>query len=599
MSAQASPRSILRIYLRVIGLLAPEKWLAIMLLLGNLALAGVYFLEPWLFGHVVDALAAKGHKDAWRLIGWWAAVGIGGVVASVWISLYADRLAHRRRLAAITQFFEHAVALPLSFHGQHHTGRLLRIMHGGTGNLFSLWLGFFREHLATLLSILVMVPLALHMNWKLALLMIGLMITFAVSNTIAMKRTLKAQGEVEELHHEITERAGDVFGNVSVVQSYARLAAEVAALREMTRRVLDAQYPVLRGWAWLTVANRASSTLTVVAIFALGAGLNSSGEITVGGIVSFVGFALMLIGRLEQFASFISGLFFQTHSLNDFFNVLDTREVLHETAGAPDLPRVRGEVEFNNVSFGYEVTHPALKHLTFRVPAGSTVALVGPTGAGKTTALSLLYRAYDPSEGTITIDGIDIRSVSLHSLREQIAVVFQDPGLLYRSIADNLRVGDPDASHEQLEAAARAAEAHDFIVVKPEGYSTLVAERGRSLSGGERQRLAIARAMLKDAPILILDEATSALDNATEARIQRALTTVMQGRTTFVIAHRLTTVRNADMILVLKDGAVVERGRYGELVRLGGLFAELDAGGRFVPDVQDARSTEEDAMVAD
>jgi len=419
-----------------------------------------------------------------------------------------------------------------------------------------------------------------------------------VSNTIAMRRTLKRQGEVEELHHEITERAGDVFGNVLVVQSYARLSAEVAAIREMTRRVLDAQYPVLRGWAWLTVANRASSTLTVVAIFALGAELNSSGEITVGGIVSFVGFALMLIGRLEQFASFISGLFFQTHSLNDFFSVLDTREVLHETPGAPDLPRVRGDVVFDDVSFGYEVTHPALRHLSFRVPAGSTVALVGPTGAGKTTALSLLYRAYDPSGGTITIDGIDIRSVSLHSLREQIAVVFQDPGLLYRSIADNLRVGDPDASAEQLEAAARAAEAHDFIVVKPEGYSTLVAERGRSLSGGERQRLAIARAMLKDAPVLILDEATSALDNATEGRIQRALTSVMQGRTTFVIAHRLTTVRNADMILVLKDGAIVERGRYAELVKLGGLFAELDAGGRFMPDVQDVRSAEEDAMVA-
>ena len=591
--------SILRIYLRVIGLLAPEKALAIALTLGNLALAGVFLLEPWLFGHVVDALAAKGHHDAWRLIGWWAGVGIGGVFASVWISLYADRLAHRRRLAAITQFFEHAIALPLSFHGQHHTGRLLRIMHGGTSNLFSLWLGFFRQHLATLLSIIVMVPLALHMNWKLALLMIGLMVAFAVSNTIAMRRTLKAQGEVEELHHEITERAGDVFGNVLVVQSYARLSAEVAAIREMTRRVLDAQYPVLRGWAWLTVANRASSTLTVVAIFALGAELNSSGEITVGGIVSFVGFALMLIGRLEQFATFISSLFFQTHSLNDFFSVLDTTEVLHETPGAADLPPVKGEVVFDNVSFGYEVTHPALKCLNFRVRAGSMVALVGPTGAGKTTALSLLYRAYDPIAGSITIDGIDIRSVSLHSLREHIAVVFQDPGLLYRSIADNLRVGDPDASAEQLEAAARAAEAHDFIVVKPEGYSTLVAERGRSLSGGERQRLAIARAMLKDAPILILDEATSALDNATEARIQRALTTVMQGRTTFVIAHRLTTVRNADMILVLKNGELVEQGRYGELVKLGGLFAELDAGGRFVADVQEARSAEEDATLSD
>jgi glucan exporter ATP-binding protein len=578
---------LLRIYLRVIGLLAPEKGLAIMLALANLALAGVYFLEPWLFGRVVDELAVAGHRDAWHYIGLWAAVGLGGVVASVWVSLHADRLAHRRRLAAIAQYFEHAIALPLAFHGQHHTGRLLRIMYGGTSNLFSLWLGFFREHLATLLSIVVMVPLALKINWKLALLMIALMVSFAVFNAIAMRRTLKAQGEVEELHHAITERAGDVFGNVLIVQSYNRLADEVEAIREMTRRVLAAQYPVLRGWAWLSVANRASSTLTVVAIFALGASLNAKGEVSVGGIVSFVGFALMLIGRLEQFASFISGLFFQTHSLSDFFRVLDTKEVLHETPGAKELTAPRGEVAFEDVSFGYEVTHPALRHLSFRARAGSTVAIVGPTGAGKTTALSLLYRAYDPSEGRITIDGVDIRDVSLKSLREHISVVFQDPGLFYRSIADNLRIGNPDATQAEIEAAAQAAEAHNFIIVKPEGYSTLVAERGRSLSGGERQRLAIARAMLKDAPILILDEATSALDNATEARIQRALNVLTRDRTTFVIAHRLSTVRSADMILVLKDGELVEQGRYEELVRQGGLFAELDAQGKFVPDPED------------
>ncbi len=248
---------LLRLYLRVIALLAPEKWLAIALAIANLGLAGVFFLEPWLFGRVVDALAAK--HDAWRYIGWWAGAGFGGVVASVWVSLYADRLAHRRRLAAIAMFFEHAVALPLSFHGQHHTGRLLRIMHGGTSNLFSLWLGFFREHLATLLAIVVMVPLALKMNWKLALLMIALMVSFAVFNSIAMRRTLKAQGEVEELHHEITERAGDVFGNVLVVQSFTRLSAEVGAIRDMMKKVLNAQYPVLRGWAWLTVPRSALS----------------------------------------------------------------------------------------------------------------------------------------------------------------------------------------------------------------------------------------------------------------------------------------------------------------------------------------------------
>ena len=579
--------SLLRIYMRVLGLLAPEKGLAILLALANLALAGVYFLEPWLFGRVVDALAGTKTAEAWRLILTWAGVGFGGVVASVLVSLHADRLAHRRRQAAIAQFFEHAIALPLSFHGEHHTGRLLRIMHNGSSNLFALWLGFFREHLATLLSILVMVPLALWINWKLALLMVGLMVSFALFNAIAMRRTHKAQGEVEELHHEISERAGDVLGNVLVVQSFTQHATEVTAIRDMMKRALAAQYPVLHGWAILSVFNRAASTLTIVAIFALGASLNAKGEVSVGNIVSFVGFAMMLIGRLEQFASFISGLFFQTHSLGDFFGVLDAKGGFKEKSGAPDLPTVRGEVVFENVSFGYDSARPALKHLSFRVRAGGTVALVGPTGAGKTTALSLLYRAYDPSEGRITIDGIDIREVNVESLRRHIAVVFQDPGLFYRSIADNLRIGDPDATHDEIEEAARAAEAHSFIVVKPEGYSTLVAERGRSLSGGERQRLAIARAMLKDAPILILDEATSALDNATEARIQRALNKLTKDRTTFVIAHRLTTVRNADTILVLKEGELVEQGRYDDLVAQGGLFAELAGQGKFVPDAVD------------
>jgi len=236
------------------------------------------------------------------------------------------------------------------------------------------------------------------------------------------------------------------------------------------------------------------------------------------------------------------------------------------------------------VGFGYEDGKPAIRDLSFVAPPGATVALVGPTGAGKTTALSLLYRAYDPTQGRITVDGIDIRTVDVNSLRRNIAVVFQDAGLFYRSIADNLRIGNPDADPKAVEEAARLAEAHDFIVVKPEGYGTLVAERGRSLSGGERQRLAIARAMLKDAPILILDEATSALDNTTEARIQAALENLTEGRTTFVIAHRLSTVRSADLILVLKDGALVEQGRYADLVRQGGLFAELDRQGQFVAD---------------
>ncbi len=584
--------SIFRTYLRVIALLRPERGLAIALALGNLLLAGVFFLEPWLYGQVVDALATGGHGNAWRYIGLWAGVGFGGVAASVWVSLHADRLAHRRRLAVMAQFFAHSIALPLGFHGDHHTGRLLRILHAGSSSLFSVWLGFFREHLATVLAVVVMLPLAWRMNWKLALLMVGLMVSFAVFNTIAIRRTHRQQGEVEQLHHEISERAGDVLGNVLVVQSFARVAAEVAEIQAMMKRVLAAQYPVLRGWAWLSVANRAASTITIVAIFALGATLNSRGEVSVGAIVSFVGFAMMMVGRLEQLANFMSGLFFQTPSLRSFFQILDAPAGPAGNADLPQLPPLRGEVRFENVSFGYEAAQPAIRNLSFHAPAGATIALVGPTGAGKTTALSLLYRAYDPTEGRITVDGIDIRTVDVNSLRRNIAVVFQDAGLFYRSIADNLRIGKPEAAPQDIEEAARLAEAHDFIVVKPGGYGTLVAERGRSLSGGERQRLAIARAMLKDAPILILDEATSALDNATEARIQTALQALTEGRTTFVIAHRLSTVRDADLILVLKDGQLVEQGRYAELVKLGGLFAELDRQGQFVADATDAQGAE-------
>jgi glucan exporter ATP-binding protein len=576
--------SLLQVYFRVIALLGPEKRLASLLAAANLGIAGVLLVEPWLFGRVVDSLVKQSHGDAWRYIGLWAAFGLLGIVAGVWVSLQADRLAHRRRLGVITQFFEHAVGLPLAFHGEHHTGRLLRIMHSGSNSLFTIWLGFLREHLATLLSILVMLPLALSINWKLALLMTGLMVSFASFNALAMRRTDQAQRKVEKLHQEIAARTGDVLSNAQVVQSFTRHEAEVADIRALTDRVLAEQYPVLRGWAWLSVGTRAASTLTVVAIFLLGVSLNGKGEVTVGNIVTFSGFAMTLIARLEQFAGFISALFFQIPALREFFAVLDTPSTPVESPDTPAMPRVTGEVVFENVSFAYGKAHPALHDLSFRVPAGTTVALVGPTGAGKTTALSLLYRAYDPREGRITVDGIDIRTVGLNSLRGNIAVVFQDPGLLYRSIADNIRLGNPGATQAQVEMTARAAEAHDFIIVKPEGYGTLVAERGRSLSGGERQRLAIARAMLKNAPILILDEATSALDNVTEARIQRALQALTKGRTTFVIAHRLSTVRDADQILVLKDGRLVEQGKFDELIRSNGLFAELNDQGQFVAD---------------
>jgi ABC-type multidrug transport system fused ATPase/permease subunit len=283
----------------------------------------------------------------------------------------------------------------------------------------------------------------------------------------------------------------------------------------------------------------------------------------------------MLIQRLERAARFTNRIFTSAPRLEDFFEVLDTTAGLRDRKNATTLKDVRGLVEFKDVSFSYDRRNPAVTDLSFTAEPGETIALVGATGAGKSTALALLYRVYDPQSGTITIDGRDIRGVKLTSLRHNIGVIFQEPLLFNRSIAENLRVGDPDATDEDILKACERAQALEFIERHEGGLNAIVGERGRSLSGGERQRLSIARALLKNPPILILDEATSALDAVTELKVNVALNEVMKGRTSFVIAHRLATVRNASRILVFDKGRIVENGTFDELIRNGGIFSEL------------------------
>jgi ATP-binding cassette subfamily B protein len=288
-----------------------------------------------------------------------------------------------------------------------------------------------------------------------------------------------------------------------------------------------------------------------------------------------MGIAMLLIGRLETAGSFVSSLFYKLPAIEEYFAVLDARSLVPEKPDARVLWAPRGEVTFDDVSFAYPGTLPVLNQVSFTARPGMSVALVGHTGAGKTTTMALLQRLWDPTQGRITIDGQALHDVTLDSLRQSIGVVFQESMLFNRTIRDNLRVGKPDATDAEIEQACRAADAHEFVVRQPQGYDTMIGERGSTLSGGQRQRLAIARALLKNPRILILDEATSALDAATETRVGRALKTLMVGRTTFIIAHRLSTVRDADEILVFDGGEIVERGRFGELLARNGRFAEL------------------------
>jgi ATP-binding cassette subfamily B protein len=346
-------------------------------------------------------------------------------------------------------------------------------------------------------------------------------------------------------------------------------------MKKLGEEVLSVQIPVLSWWAVTTVITRTSTTLTMLSILVLGVWFYLRDLTTVGEIVMFMSFATLLISRLEQAVQFANRMVMDAPRLAEFFEVLDTEPAVRDRPDAVDPGRIHGLVEFKDVSFSYDGKRPAVADLSFTALPGETVALVGATGAGKSTALALLHRAFDPQSGTVRIDGMDVRALTLTGLRRNIGVVFQEALLFNRSIAENLRVGKPDATDDELRAACERAQVLDVIERLPQGFDTNAGERGRLFSGGERQRLSIARALLKDPPILILDEATSALDALTEARVQAALAEVMKGRTTFVIAHRLATVRNASRILVFQAGRIVESGAFDELIQRGGHFAEL------------------------
>jgi ATP-binding cassette subfamily B protein/subfamily B ATP-binding cassette protein MsbA len=365
------------------------------------------------------------------------------------------------------------------------------------------------------------------------------------------------------------------------VQAFVREEHNDAGFRQLTSRTLQAYLRAMRSQLNFKIGVSAVSAIGTALVIIVGGSHVLAGTLSIGSLLVFLSYLASLYAPVETLAYSSAGFASAAAGARRVLDVLDSEEMVHEVPGAPALPEVRGDVSIEGVTVGYEPGRPVLHDVSIEARAGETIALVGPTGAGKSTLVSLIPRFFDPWSGRVVIDGHDVRSVSLSSLRSRITLVLQEPFLLPLSVAGNIAYGRPGASDEEIEAAARAANAHEFIERLPEGYETVLGERGATLSGGERQRLSIARALLKDAPILILDEPTSALDAETEGLLLSALERLMSGRTTFIIAHRLSTIRNADRIVVIDGGRVVEQGTHQELAGAGGTyqrFSELQHG---------------------
>ncbi|MER9474161.1 glucan ABC transporter ATP-binding protein/ permease [Mesorhizobium sp. M0520] len=574
--------SLLQIYWRALGYLAADRKRVAFICGANVTLAIIAILEPIMFGRVIDAISDRG--SVFSTLAMWAGLGAFNIVAFVLVARGADRFAHQRRSEVLCQSFERVITMPLAWHHQRGTSNSLHTLLRAVETLFSLWLEFMRQHLSTAVALVLLVPTALSMDIRMSMVLLALGALYVGIGRLVMRRTKEGQAAVERHYHKVFAHVTDSVSNVAVLQSYNRIGHETEALKHYVKNLLDVQNPVLDWWAMANALHRLSSTISMMVVLLIGAYLVTHGQLRIGDVIAFTGFATLLIARLDQMSAFANQISEARAKLEEFYHLEDSASDAAEPDGLRDLVNVTGHVRFENVCFEFGNSGQGVDDASFEVQAGQTVAIVGPTGAGKTTLINLLQRVFTPSSGRILIDGIDTRTVTRKSLRHSIATVFQDAGLLNRSIEDNIRVGRAEATYDEVHAAANAAAAQDFILSKCEGYDTVVGERGGQLSGGERQRIAIARAVLKDAPILVLDEATSALDVETEDRVKDAIDELRRGRTTFIIAHRLTTVRDADLVVLMDKGRVVEMGGFTELSLRNGRFASLLRAGGLLND---------------
>jgi ATP-binding cassette, subfamily B, bacterial len=486
-----------------------------------------------------------------------------------------DMLAAKQQRLLSNRYYEHVMSLPQRYFDTELTGTIINRMNRGISQITGYTQVLSNNFLQFLFSTVFTLIVVAYYSWPVALILLSLYPIYIWLTTLSNEKWQAYQKEVNHDSDVASGRFAESVGQVRVVKSFVQEAFELKLFDRLMRKIVRTTSPQSKHWHWHDVLRRTVLAVINLGLYAFIFIQTARGHYSIGTMVLLIQYAQLI--RIPLFS--VSFLVAQTQravaNSRDYFAVMDEEPEIRDHAGAPKLKVSDGAIVFDHVSFGYETDAPVLKDLSFTVKPDSKLALVGESGQGKTTITSLLLRLYEPNEGTITVDGQDIRDVQQASLRGAIAVVFQEPALFSGTIRDNIAYARPRATEAEVTAAARAANAHDFITKFEKGYESEIGERGLKLSGGQKQRIAIARALLKDAPILILDEATSSLDTKSERQVQQALERLMKGRTTLIIAHRLSTIQSVDSIVTLVGGKVDEIGSPEQLAKSGGIYAQL------------------------